>query len=153
MLSKTDFKKKALRLYKKTLAGPGKFGVFIILCILIIFSFESLGLSNKESNLEIRTINKRVIPVINQESKAKPAHSSNKSSSTLVTKKLKKFNDIDHKNKISEMEKILYKGAIDQQNYQDKLLIEKIESINKPEFIIIQDNLLIGNHKIIFFDI
>ncbi len=154
MLSKTNLKNQAKRYYKRTLAGPGKFAVFILLCILIIFSFESLGLSNKESNLEIRTINKRLIPVNIQDTKANNAHSCNKSSSTLDTDKLKKFNDIDHKNKIFEMEKILYKGAIDQQNYQDRLYIEMLESINnKSNFDFIKNDLVRKNDEDIFFDI
>lgn len=152
MLSKTNFKKTAMRYYKRTLAGPGKFGVFILLAILIIFSFESLGLSNKESNLEIRTINKRV--VIMNDSKANSAHSGNKSSSTLDTRQLKKHNDFDHKKKIFEMEKILYKGAIEQQDYQDRLFIEKLEAIkHKSDFDELLKDIQFTNHKIIYLDI
>ena len=52
MQSKDYFKNKARKIAKQTWAGPGKFGVFIILCIIVIATFESLGLSNREKNLE-----------------------------------------------------------------------------------------------------
>merc|ERR1711957_797311 len=99
MLSKIYLKNLAKKYYKRTLAGPGKFGVFIFLCLIIIFSFETLGLSNIESNLEIRTINKRVIPVVQfQEKKANNARSTYKRSSTLDNK-LRKSNEFDNEKK------------------------------------------------------
>ena len=151
MLSTKNLRNQAKKYYKRTLAGPGKFGVFILLCILIIFSFESLGLSHRESNLEIRTINKRVTPVKIQEKKVKIVHNAKNNPSTLDNK-LKKFNQIDVKRKVFEIEKILYKGALEQQNYEDRLLIEKIESIkNKIEFEMNYQIRRIEN-KILFYD-
>ena len=63
MQPKDYIKNKARKIAKQTWAGPGKFGVFIILCIIIIATFESLGLSNREKNLELRTVQNIVIPV------------------------------------------------------------------------------------------
>merc|ERR1712032_4892 len=159
MLSKIYFKNLARKYYKRTLAGPGKFGVFILLCLLIIFSFETLGLSNIESNLEIRTINKRVIPVVKiQEKKANSAHSSYKSSSTLDNK-LKISNKFDNERKKIEMERILLIGAVTQQNYENNLLVQKIEEIeslgrkmNMNRNILKINNRNHGNDKIEFFD-
>jgi hypothetical protein len=54
---------KAKNKIKRTWAGPGKFGIFILFCILTITVFESLGLSNKDKNIEIRSIKKVVYPV------------------------------------------------------------------------------------------
>ena len=56
MQSKEYLKIKARKIAKQTWAGPGKFGVFIIICIIIIATFESLGLSNREKNLELRNV-------------------------------------------------------------------------------------------------
>ena len=145
MLSKTNLKNQAKNFYKKTLAGPGKFGVFILLCILIIFSFESLGLTNKESNLEIRTINRRVVPVKIHEKKAKKVHVTEKSSNSLDDK-LKIFTEIDNTRRILEREKILFTGAYEQKVYEN--------TFNK-EIEIIKNNL--NNDKVytneeFFFD-
>lgn len=52
----SNLKIKARKIAKQTWAGPGKFGVFIVLCIIVIATFESLGLSNRERNLEIRSV-------------------------------------------------------------------------------------------------
>ena len=54
--SKEYFKNKARKLAKQTWAGPGKFGVFIVLCFILVATFESLGLSNREKNLEMRSV-------------------------------------------------------------------------------------------------
>ena len=56
MQSKEYLKIKARKLAKQTWAGPGKFGVFIVICIIVIATFESLGLSNREKNLELRSV-------------------------------------------------------------------------------------------------
>lgn len=56
MQSKEYLKIKARKIAKQTWAGPGKFGVFIVICIIIIATFESLGLSNREKNLELRNV-------------------------------------------------------------------------------------------------
>lgn len=128
MLSKTNLKNQARKYYKRTLAGPGKFGVFILLCILIIFSFEALGLSNRENNLEYRTINKKVIPVKIQEKKSNDSQDLKRRSSTLDNK-LKVFNEIDSERKIHLIEKILYKGALEQKHYENSVLLNKLNSI------------------------
>ena len=156
MLSKIYLKNLAKKYYKRTLAGPGKFGVFIFLCLIIIFSFETLGLSNIESNLEIRTINKRVIPVVQfQEKKANNARSTYKRSSTLDNK-LRKSNEFDNEKKKLEMANILFAGAIQQQNYENILLVQKIEEIKNIANELSNNNIaarkILENDKIIFFD-
>jgi hypothetical protein len=35
-------------------SAPKKMTVFILICMILVFSFESLGLTNKEGNLDIR---------------------------------------------------------------------------------------------------
>ena len=78
MKSIESFKSKAKSYMKRTWAGPGKFGIFILFCILTITVFESLGLSNREKNIEIRSI-KKVVPVEINERSVEPiiGHSSN----------------------------------------------------------------------------
>ncbi len=45
---------KAKYIRKQNWSAPTTMGVFIIICMIIVFSFESLGLANKEKNLEFR---------------------------------------------------------------------------------------------------
>ncbi len=41
-------------LRRKNWSAPITMSVFIIICMIVVFSFETLGLSNKERNLEYR---------------------------------------------------------------------------------------------------
>ena len=150
MPSKNNFKNQAKKFFnRRTLTGPGKFGVFVVLCILIIFSFEYFGLINKESNLEIRIINRKVVL---EEKKAKKAHSTN-TSSIHLNNKLKNFNQIEYeKKKKVERELILFKGAINQQIYEYNLVIEKIESIKNSFGNKIYFNVTDTTFSKIFFD-
>lgn len=43
---------------KTNWSAPTTMGVFILICMIIIFSFEAIGLANKEINLEHRYIKK-----------------------------------------------------------------------------------------------
>jgi len=43
---------------KSNWSAPTTMGVFILICMIIIFSFETIGLANKEINLEHRYIKK-----------------------------------------------------------------------------------------------
>merc|ERR1712195_85461 len=52
-----DFVKKNFSyMIKQILSGSGNIGVFIVLSIITVATFEGLGLSNRESNLEHRLI-------------------------------------------------------------------------------------------------
>ena len=51
-INKENLALRATRIAKYSCSGPGKFAVFIILCIIVVATFESLGLTNKERNLE-----------------------------------------------------------------------------------------------------
>jgi hypothetical protein len=116
-MSKTDLKHQAKYYYKKTLAGPGKFAIFLLLCIFTIFSIELIGLSNKESNLEIRSINKRVIPIIKKEEYAKIESNTKKIYNTFDDK-LKISTQRDNSRRILMRENILLNGAFEQTNFE-----------------------------------
>ena len=60
---KEYLKNQVRKIAKQTWAGPGKFGVLIFLCILIIAFFESVGLTNRENVIEMRNVQKTVIPI------------------------------------------------------------------------------------------
>merc|ERR1712032_555066 len=126
-----NLKNQAKTFYKKTLAGPGKFGVFILLCIMIIFSFEQLGLTNKESNIEMRSVNKRVIPVKTNSQKKKRAKKvrDSKKNSNSFDDKIRMFTEIDKSRVIIERENILISGALEQKAYENNVQIE-YENLN-----------------------
>lgn len=114
MQSKDYFKLKAKKLARQTWAGPGKFGVFIIICIIIIATFESLGLSNREKNLEIRSV-----PLVAINLNLKDIHEGNDITNTKEVARLAKdipLKEIDNKNKLRFS--LLYHGAIDQYLYE-----------------------------------
>ena len=52
-----DFMKKVNHTRKQNWSAPTTMGVFILICMFTIYSFEMLGLSNKEKNLEFRNSN------------------------------------------------------------------------------------------------
>jgi hypothetical protein len=53
MFSK-NFMRKANQFRKQNWSAPTIMTVFIIICMVIIYSMESLGLANKDRNLEFR---------------------------------------------------------------------------------------------------
>jgi hypothetical protein len=124
MQSKDYFKNKARKLAKQTWAGPGKFGVFIVLCIIVVATFESLGLSNREKNLEMRTVQNIVIPVnekvtIDVEQNLQEAE---------LQEKLKMSTEVDFQRKILERENILLYGAVEQYLFEHQVYLKNYET-------------------------
>ena len=65
MLISRTFAKKANHIRKQNWSAPSIMFAFLFVSMLIIFSFESLGLTNRDKNLEIRAIpEKRIIKLI-----------------------------------------------------------------------------------------
>ncbi len=155
MQSKEYFKNKARKFAKQTWAGPGKFGVFILLCIFIIATFESLGLSNREKNLEVRSVQKIVIPVNNLDKNIKEVADAMEANSNSFNEKLKISTQIDMNKKIIEREKILLNGAMEQNLFENKYSILNFESLSTDEKIILFYTEICQNSKRIkqiFFD-
>ena len=138
MQSREYIKNKARKLAKQTWAGPGKFGVFILLCIMIVATFESLGLSNREKNLEFRSVQKIVIPINTMEKNiAEISESSAESNSILLfNERLKISTQIDLNKKILEREKILLNGAMEQNIFENNHLLNDFEDLTTDQKII-----------------
>lgn len=137
MQSKEYIKNKARKLAKQTWAGPGKFGVFILLCIFIIATFESLGLSNREKNLEFRSVQKIVMPVNTAEKNLIEVAEAIEANSNSFNEKIKISTQIDMNKKIIEREKILLNGAMEQNLFENKYTIQNFESLSTDEKIIL----------------
>ncbi len=130
MQSKEFFKNKVRKLAKQTWAGPGKFGVFIVLCIIVVATFESLGLSNREKNLEMRTVQNIVIPVSDKITiEVEQANEANME----LQEKLKISTSIDFQKKILERENILLYGAVEQYLFEHQTYIKNYEAITSQE--------------------
>ncbi len=137
MQSKEYFKNKARKIAKQTWAGPGKFGVFILLCILIVATFESLGLSNRERNLEMRSVQNIVIPVHDKVSidTAEPMKSEGgvNTNTESLQEKLKISAHIDFQKKSLERENILLFGAVDQYLFENQNVIQNFDDVTSQE--------------------
>lgn len=133
MQSKEYFKNKARKLAKQTWAGPGKFGVFIVICIIIVATFESLGLSNREKNLELRTVPNIVIPTTEKVSVDTLEQNKNEANAESFQEKLKQSAHIDFEKKIQERENILLYGAVDQYLFEHQNYIKNYKAITTQE--------------------
>ena len=128
MQSKEYLKNKARQIAKQTWAGPGKFGVFIVLCIIVVATFESLGLSNREKNLEIRNVQNIVFPVtiINDKNKKEELESlmtKEKPNTDSLNEKLKISAVLDFERKSAERENLLIYAAMDQFLYENNYIV------------------------------
>lgn len=137
MQSREYIKNKARKLAKQTWAGPGKFGVFILLCIIIIATFESFGLSNREKNLEFRSVQKIVIPINTVDKNIIDVNDALEPDSNSFYEKIRKSTQIDLNNKIIEREKILLNGAMEQNIYENQYTIPNFELLSTDEKIVL----------------
>ena len=119
---------KAKQIRKQNWSAPATMSVFIIICMIIVFSFESMGLANKERNLEFRhttaekSINIFIKLVIRTFSEEKFKETKVEISQENIQNKLiEKLRDLSERNKeesLEKMYKILAEGANIQQNYE-----------------------------------
>jgi hypothetical protein len=135
MQSKEYLKNKARKFAKQTWAGPGKFGVFIVLCIMIVAAFESVGLSNREKNLELRTVKKIVMPLHESRETIEKeiALNTDSANSETVNELLKLSTQMDFEKKNMERENILLFGAVDQYLFEHQGYIANYESLSTTE--------------------
>ena len=127
-----DFMKKANHTRKQNWSAPATMGVFILICMFIVYSFELLGLTNKEKNLEFRNSNRNekgkiyshlylVIKAFSQNKfenkKSKINNSTHDISNLKLIDKIKFLSRINKQESQEKMLKILNDGAIEQDIY------------------------------------
>ena len=152
---------KARKLAKQTWAGPGKFGVFIVICIIVIAFFESIGLSNREKNLELRNVQSIVMPINYKIEKINEGVDQLRSQTSLSSQTYS--TKIESEKKNQERVNILLLGAMEQYlfEHQDEIdNYEQIETANdkKEKFVSLllkeKDEIINANAEDIFiFDI
>ena len=138
--TKEYIKNKAKRIARNTWAGPGKFGVFILLCVFIVATFESLGLSNRERNLEFRNLSNMVIAIEGAENTEISYTELNKSTkinnlnSNELNERIKIFAQKDFEDKNLERGKMLLTGAVEQYIYENNET-ENVKYLSQEEKI------------------
>ena len=132
MQSNDYFRTKARRFAKQTWAGPGRFGVFILLCLVVVATFESLGLSNRERNLELRNVQSVVMPIELTLDKMSfdATENVNRIKIENFQEKLKESAQIDFEKKNLERENILIYGTVDQYLFEHQNYIQNYDGLN-----------------------
>ncbi len=119
--------KKINRIRKKNWSAPTIMGVFIIICMIIIYSFESLGLFNKERNLDYRiSTPEKIIKVISNDLNSKTSFSneqnnSEKGNNLFDDKKFKIYTAKNKEEHLMEIKSILLEGAKNQFSYENNI--------------------------------
>ena len=133
MQSKEYIKIKARKFAKQTWAGPGKFGVFIVICIIIIATFESLGLSNREKNLELRSIPLVAVQLNLKtiEEGIKVENQSDNNNSVQVNKKIEESAEVNKEVR----ENMMLSAAVDQYLYENATIDEDERNNSTDEYV------------------
>jgi hypothetical protein len=117
---KEFLKNKTRKYVKQTMAGPCQWAVFIIICIIIIATFETLGLSNREKNLELRTVQTIDTHLLSEITNEKLVENIGIRADTIINDKIKKATRLDIVKKNMERENILLIGAVNQYLYEKR---------------------------------
>lgn len=127
VINKENLKLKANRFAKYSCSGPGKFAVFIILCIIIVAALENLGLTNKERNLDTRKVNNLIKFNIKKHTEEHQERINNGITQDLLSyqnyvlnEKIKNFSLKNLEEKNMERGKMLFSAAVDQFIYENK---------------------------------
>lgn len=135
----TKFGKKINRIRKKNWSAPTIMGVFIFTCMIIVYWFEYLGLTNKEKNLDRRISNpENLIKVVSNTMKiSKHLHDDKDDSHTekLGSTYFKFLTQKDKEKHLMDMKNILLEAAEYQYNYENPgSLIQKLFTIYNVNF-------------------
>ena len=141
---------------KQNWSAPTVMSVFIIICMLCIFSLESLGLMNNAHNLSNRIVTPEInIKVINDKTRFESLSSEN----SINTIKTNKSNNV--KNKITVKEEVIQhqihekkKEALNDLLYDAALNQFAYENNNTNiDEVIINNNNINNEDDLLFFDI
>lgn len=133
MLFSKSFLRKANQFRKQKWSAPTVMGVFILICMMLVFGFESLGIAQKEKNLDYRIVTPEkcksnffyflLILVIETITKDKISSiSKNKANPTnkdleVVSERIKVLTMKNKEEQTEQLMNMLVKGAHDQINY------------------------------------
>merc|ERR1712151_1084197 len=138
MMLASKFIKKANQIRKQNWSAPTIMTAFIIVCMFMVYSFETIGILNKERNINFRlTAPERVIKSydikngISSENEAKIEYQGK-----IVSDKLKNFSLVDKEKNLEKIREIMMQGALEQiamemnaqkeEQYNNELIKEEI---------------------------
>merc|ERR1712151_656854 len=133
-----NLKKNIGYIIKQILNGSGNIGVFILLSIITVATFEGLGLSNREINLEHRLIQNMDLSIdsldkgfyqnskVNVKSDLKTLKKDN---NDVLSQRLRIDSQKDYENRNIERTKILFEGAIEQYLYENKEIFPNSQNV------------------------
>jgi len=138
--------------------------VFIVICIIIVATFEGLGLSNREKNLEIRNVQNIVFPVTIVTEKDKqeeliPIVNNEPSNPESFSEKLKISAQIDFEMKSSQRENLLIFAAMDQFLYENDVLVNTSERTQQVLSLILRrsqnivESTYVNEAEVVFADL
>lgn len=56
MLFSKSFLRRANQIRKQKWSAPTVMGIFILICMMLVFGFETIGIAQKEKNLDYRIV-------------------------------------------------------------------------------------------------
>lgn len=115
--STKDIYKKFNHMRKQNWSAPTIMSVFIAICMICIFSLESIGLLNKSANLNYRlSPNEHLLVKIKDNRKVKNEEFDKKVVELLTSSKIKSNL---FESKVSNIQNLLYEAAMNQLLYED----------------------------------
>lgn len=128
-----NLKRNFCYMIKTIINGSGNIGVFVLLSIITVATFESLGLSNRETNLEHRLIQNMDLSIESLQNSQRGYYQDSKvnikselktlllnDNTNILTERLKLDSLKDTENRSTERVKILFEGALEQFLYENK---------------------------------
>ena len=113
--------RKANQFRKQNWSAPTIMTVFIIVCMIVIYSMESLGLANKEKNLEFRyTTPEKIIRTVSEATQTRGPLESSEDDIMLI-QQLRVSSERSKDDHLEQMMRILIDGANYQYGYQNKV--------------------------------
>merc|ERR1712166_1713792 len=139
---------------KQLLNGSGNIGVFVLICIITVATFEGLGLSNRKTNLEHRLIQNMDLSI---EGLDKGFYQDSKvniklelktfkvnDNTNILSQRLRIDSQKDHENRNTERSRILFEGAVDQFLYENKENFPNSQNFKINDKIIKFNNFIIN---------
>ncbi len=148
------------RIRKKNWSAPSIMACFITICMIIIFSFEALGLAKREKNLEYRSkVPEKMIEVKSQDllhdmKDMSYLNNNDKSVNESIRLYTEKEREKDKEQQIENMKRILAKGVEEQLIYEGRIkrLIDRIDRMNNKNKDEFEENIIEYDEEMDFFD-
>merc|ERR1711934_852052 len=119
--------RKANQIRKQNWSAPSVMSAFIIFCMFMVYSFETIGILNKDRNIDFR--------ITTPETNIKTSNVIN-FSGEIISDKLKNFSEKNREENLEKIRQIMLDGAMEQIQLESCTEIEESENENgnkKPE--------------------